>query len=198
MSRAAAPRSSSGFTLIETMIALSVFVVIGYALVGAVGMGQSSSRQVISKAGSNAQLRKASLSFTDELVMANGATMTVTDLPDGNHQVDFMLPITVGNVQVWGVDEPMIGPNVGWMIRYTVEAQNGPEGVVNRLLRQVIDDAQVVQSTKVVAEGLRAGVAQPGFSCVQTGDVWVTTIRTEGDEASSHGKEMEFHVRIRN
>lgn len=188
-----------GFTVVELAMVMAVFTVIGYALVEAVNMGNDSSRQVIGKASTNADLRRSASSLTDELVMAEASGIEVVELKDGNHQLNFMEPISVGAVHDWGVDDPMLGTNAGWNLRYTVETvvQNG--AVERRLLRQVVDDGGQVRGSRVVAEGLRSGQAgDPGFSCILAGDVWIVTIRTEQDAWYDGGKEMSFHVRVRN
>ena len=188
-----------GFTLLEMMIGVAIFSVVGLALMEAVRMGHDSSTQVILKASSNSELRRSSAAMTDELAMTSAATITVTDLPDGNHQLDFQEPIAVGGVTTWGVDEPMLGVNNDWFIRYTVEAFNLGGALSRRLVRQVIDDTGAVRNTRIVAEGLRDGNAgTPGFSCAQVGEMWVMSIRTEQGHSDSQGKEMVFHVRARN
>lgn len=187
----------SGFTVLELAMVMSIFAVIGYAIVGAVDMGNRSSRQVLTQAAANADLRESALWLSDELSMAQAAGIVVTDLPDGNQQLDFQAPIRVGNVLTWGVDEPRLGVNPDWWLRYTVLAVNGGQGVQRQLVRQVVDDLGQVRQTRVVASGLTDEPGEQGFSCALVGNVWVIGISTA---QGTHGgeRETEFHVRVRN
>jgi hypothetical protein len=162
---------------------------------GAVDMGESSSKQVIRKAQNNAELRKTTKELTSELSMAEAGSVAVNVLPLGNHEIEFREPIDLGGAAIgWGVDEPLHGVHEDWYLRYTVEAVVEGSDLNYRLVRQVVDDQDAVQASRVVAEHLLPGnTGELGLECVLAGDVWVITIRT-----TCEGKELEFHVRVRN
>ena len=190
---------AAGFTLLETIVAVSVFVVVGYSLFGAVGMGHRSQSLVMQGAESNRQLRASRTVLMDELSTSSDANIVVVTLPDGNHQVDFMLPIEVAGNPTWGVSDRVLGTNENWRVRYTVQTIGAGQGLNRQLVRQVIDATGNVMDSDVVAEGLADGQQFPrGFSMVQTGDVWDISITTAGHAAAAHGEEVDFHVRTRN
>ena len=190
---------SAGFTLFETIVAISVFSVIGYSLVGAVGMGSRSQSLVMSGAESNRLLRASRTVLMDEMSMCSDADIAVATLADGNHQVDFMLPIVVLGNPTWGVSDPKLGTNENWRVRYTVQTVGVGPGLNRQLVRQIIDDLGNVMDADPIAQGLRDGAQVPrGLSVVQTGDVWDISITTAGHEAAAHGEEANFHVRTRN
>lgn len=203
MSRTRSRRS--GFTLLEAMIALGIFVVVGYAVGVAVGAGNHSQRVVTRLAAEDRAVREASNSLIDELRETSDAQINIATLADGNHQVRFMLPIDLGGTAAWGVDDPVVGGDPvaqnkeNWSVRYTVRDVSIDGKTVKRLLRQVLDAALNVQYEKVIVDGLRRGnVDPPGFKVVKTGDVWEITLSTEGREEGKSGIRAVFHVQTRN
>lgn len=197
----------SGFTLLELMVALTIFAVVGYSLVLIIGVGSRSQRTVSRVTSEDKSLRAATLALVDELEASSDATITITALPDGNHQVRFQQPIDDAGTFGWGVYDRTLGTTpatqnrVGWKIQYTVRTVAAATGSTNKqLLRQVLDAANVVQSEKVIAQNLRAGnVVPPGFQMVRNGTVWELTLSLTHQIGHSTGiiKEV-FHVQTRN
>ncbi len=197
----------SGFTLLEMMVALTIFAVVGYSLALLLGVGSRSQRTVSRVTAEDKSLRAGALALVDELEASSDATITITALPDGNNQVRFMQPIDNGGAFGWGVYDRTLGSTpatqnrVNWKIQYTVRAVAAATGAVNRqLLRQVLDAGNVVQSEKVIAQNLHLGTdVPPGFTMVRNGSVWELTLGLTHQVGHSSGiiKEV-FHVRTRN
>lgn len=195
----------AGFTIIETMISLSIFAALGYAVAVCTKTANDSQRTVYSVAADDRALRESSSYLTDELRSSTDAQVTVATLADGNHQVDFKVPVESGGNLVWGVYDKGLGNDyasqnkVDWKLRYTVR-NSVVGGVVNKqLLRQILDTNSVVQDEKVIAERLHSGTENPpGFRVIKSGDMWVVTVSTSGKSAESSGIKAEFHVRTRN
>ncbi len=192
----------AGFTIIELGISTSIFLVIATVLLGAIRMGNSSTNTVMQVTTTSAELRRATKALQDELGTTTEAELTIAVLPDGNHQVDFRVPVLNGANFDWGVFSSAYGPTpaeqnrVDWSLRYTVDLVDGTN---RRLLRQVLDDAGVLQEQQVLVEGLRRGdAADPGFQLVQVGDIWELTVTTVGATANTNGRMIQFHVRLRN
>lgn len=196
----------SGFTLLEMMVALSIFAVVGYGLAVAVDVGKDSQTTVLREIDENQTLRTAVNSLIDEIRVSADGQIAVAALPDGNHRVRFMLPIDVGGAAVWGVFDRRLGSDAatqiraGWFVQYTVRTAVGTDGGINRqLLRQILSDTLVVQREEVIAEGLRSGGdVPPGFRMVMTGDLWEITLSTVGQRAGKAGMTQVFHVHTRN
>lgn len=191
----------AGFTLVEVTISSGIFLVIAYALAGAVDMGTGSTRTVMEITSQNAELRTSARSMVDELKTTTENQLSVAVLADGNHQVDFRVPILDGADFDWGAFDRSWGPNAAdqnqldWMLRYTV-VQVGDE---RDLVRQVLDEAGDVQEQETLATGLRRGDgANPGFQLNQVGDMWQLTVTTEGKTEGSLGRRTDVHLRLRN
>ena len=139
-------RTGSGFTILEMMVALTLFAVVAYSLALLLGVGNRSQRTVAKMTTEDRSLRAATLALVDELENSSDATITITALGDGNHQVQFQQPIDVGAAFGWGVydrtlgNTPALQNRAGWKIQYTVRTVAAAAGAVNRqLLRQVLD-----------------------------------------------------------
>ena len=197
--------ASSGFTLLEMTVALSLFSVLGYTLMSAVWMAHQSHQAVMTSTVENVNRRKTSARLIDEFASANSNTLTVDSAVGTNDSVTFQLPVTVAGAAVWGIKEqslssvPANQSVAGWSIRYTV-VQLPWNGAQRRsLVRQVIDGVGVVQVQDAVVDGLRSGALNPkGFSVEQAGDLWELTITTEGNAEGSGGRSTVFHVKTRN
>lgn len=195
----------AGFTLIELSISVTILAVLGYSVAVSVDMANDSQRTVYTVAAEDRALRESSSLLTDELRSSRDTQIAVTTLADGNHQLEFKVPIEVGGALTWGVYDKRLGTTyadqnkLDWEFRYTVR-NAVVAGVVNRqLLRQIIDTNSVVQEEQVVAEGLHSGTQDPpGFRVVQSGDMWVVTVSTAGKSAESPGIKAVFHVQARN
>lgn len=194
-----------GFSLLELMISLSIFGVIGYGLIEAVEMGGNSQEAVADAVESNEGMRSANSILSSELKLSSDDNITVVLLDDGNDQVTFMHPVQVAGVLDWGVFDATLGATEeeqnrpDWMIRYTVDTVVQGTTVNRRLVRQVLDDLDVIQSTEVVLEGLRRGDAEPrGFSVRRAGDMWEIQVTVAGATEGSNGQGEVFHVKTRN
>jgi type II secretory pathway component PulJ len=204
--RASRRPSRAGFTLVEALVSVSIFSVVGYALAVALDVGHDSQRTVIRIAEDDRSLRESTRKLVDELRSTAEATITVTVLPDGNHELRLMQPIDVAGVAEWGVFDRTLGPDAasqnqaGWWIRYTVrDDPGGGAAAEKQLVRQIVDENLVVQRERVLAQGLRDGDdVPPGFSVVQQGDVWEVSFSTEGETEGTTGIREVFHVRARN
>lgn len=198
-------RARSGFTLIETSIAIVLLLAVWYGLALAIGAGQRSERAVSTIADANEELAGACRGMLDELRSSGDATIAVADLADGNHELRFQQPIDVGGALAWGVFDRTLGADPaeqnreGWSLRYTVRVVAGDGGPVRQLVRQVLDEALAVQSERVVLEGLRAGGDDPpGLRMESVGDVWELAVATVDGVGGRHGWRQVFHVRTRN
>lgn len=186
------PGTRSGFTLIEIVLASTIFVGIGYVLIMSSRASEQSHRTVSMNVESNSTLRKVTGRLRDELRSANRETLQLDQPGAGNATLRFQTAIDGGPTAAWGVFDRRLSPNEancnceGWFIQYSVE-QGGL--AINELVRRVIDlngDTQLmhVMATDVVR-----------FSVDSSGDVWVLRLETLGDEGS---RKDEFDVRIRN
>ncbi len=199
-------RARAGFTLIELAIALTLFLVMGYAVTTSLQVARRSNATVDRVANEDRALRSAADALLDDLRSTNAANVTITTVSGQNSQLTLRVPIQIGGAITWGVHERALGATAalqdraGWSVRYLV--QNTPLGNGNfdrELRRQVLDDTNVVRDEQTVMHGLRAGAdVPPGFRVAQTGDVWEVTLSTEGAIAGRAGMRTLFHVRSRN
>lgn len=197
---------TAGFSLLELVIALSIFTTLGLSLFTVVDSAKRSHRAVTDGVAENEKLRSAVTGLADELKSTSTALMTITELADGNHEVTFQMPIEVAGVPLWGVEERELGETAedwvraDWFVRYTVEPTPDATGYVNRvLLRQVMDEAGDVQLEQTVAENLNPGTAaDPGFTVTQVGDMWEVCFSTDGHTTNTNGRKAVFHVATRN
>lgn len=192
-------RRSAGFTLVESVVGLTLLSVVGYALLLAAQVSHNSRRVVMDVAEEDRALRAATSLLIDEFSSSSDATLTVAQLADGNHRLRFQLPIEDGTPAGWGVVERGV-PESGWSVQYTVQSAVLGSGEVRReLVRQIVDDLGAVQRTDVLVEGLRTGAEDPpGFRVVQNGAMWELTLSTAGQTDGTGGIREVFHVRTRN
>jgi len=198
-------KRSSGFTLLEMVVALTLFSVIGYTLMSAVRMAHQSHRAVVASTIENGNRRKACTRLIEELASANSASIQVVTGAGVNDSITFQMPITVAGVKEWGAKEESLSsiPEeqsvAGWSIRYVVFDLPWNGGVRSSLVRQVLDDLDVVRVQDSVVDGLRSGVLNPkGFSVEQVGVMWEVTLTTMGNADNSEGRSTVFHVKTRN
>ena len=184
-------------------VLLGVFVALGCVIFGMMGVTRGTHTTMMDIVDKYESVRSARTALAEQVKLSSDDLMTVTVLPDGNHELTLQLPLGVG-VPSWGVpascfSSPGAPSQVGWSLRYTVDEVMIDGEVNRRLVRQIIDVADVVQEKEVIVQGLRDGGADsPGFEVVKAGGTWVITISTVGPKASSSGKAVEFHVRTRN
>ncbi len=195
----------AGFTLIETVIALAIFSVLGYGLALTATLGQESQAEVQRVATENRDLREASSWLLDEMRSTGNARVTTTVLADSNNQVRFMVPIDDAGVASWGVYDKRLGGTAalqnraGWLVQYTVKNVVLNGAVDKQLVRQILDTALTVQREDVLAHGLRSGTdVPPGFKVAMNGAMWEITLSTDGPQNGSLGKKMVLHVKTRN
>lgn len=195
----------AGFTLIESMIAISIFAVVGYGLFVAVDIAFDSGEIVTDVTGTNRNLRKATRSLHDEMGQASDGTITIGNSLQGSHELTFMVPILVGGAESWGVYDRTLGSSEddwnkeNWQVRYTVQQSVVEEQLQLNLVRQVIDAAGAVQSEKTVVEHLAHGENEPaGFHVEKVGDMWVVTCTAYGSATSKQASSTTFHIRTRN
>jgi prepilin-type N-terminal cleavage/methylation domain-containing protein len=204
MSTHGSPRvtRASGFTLIETTVALTIFAALGYTLSVVVALGKHSQTTITGLTTEDRSLRQATTDLIDDLRNGSDANITVTVLPDGNHQVVFMEPIDLGGVASWGVYDRTVNPNPmpNWQVRYTVNDQPLGNGLIDKqLVRQVLDDTGVLKKQTVLVDNLMLGTqVPPGFQMVKTGAVWQITLSTQGKVEGKSGIREVFHVQTRN
>lgn len=198
-------RARAGFTLVETVIALVIFSVLGYALGVAADVGNDSALQVVRLSSENRELRAATLQLAAELRTSSDDNITTAVLADSNQQLRFLQPITVAGASAWGVFDRQLGNTAAlqnradWVVQYTVRDQMVNGVVQKQLVRQILDDTFAVQRERVVATGLRSGTdVPPGFRVVQNGAVWEITLSTDGPLDGNLGKSVVMHVNTRN
>ena len=203
--RARAGARDSGYTLLEMAISVTIFAIVGFGLVRAVDMGKGSQRAVAERVEANAQMRSVRSLIAEDLSLSDDDNISVEVLPDGNDQLSVMQPIVSGGDLTWGVFDMSLGDTdedrnrEDWKIRYTVDSVVAAWGTNRRLLRQIVDDLDVVQQSEVVLEGLRHGAGDPrGFSIAKSGDMWDVQITMSGESHGAHTQGVSFHVRTRN
>jgi prepilin-type N-terminal cleavage/methylation domain-containing protein len=199
-------RRRAGFTLIETMVALSIFAALGYGLAIVVRIGNHSQLTVTRMAAEDRSLRAATDTLLADLRVASDTSIAVAVLADGNHQVQLQQPIDAGGASTWGVYDRTLGPNAaaqnqaGWHVQYTVKnVAIGGGAIDKQFVRQELDVAGNVQREKVLATSLRGGAQAPaGFQMVKVGSVWQVTLSTVGKTEGQAGIREVFHVKARN
>lgn len=194
-----------GFTLLETVIALVIFSVLGYALGVAAQVGNHSQQEVTRRSKENRELRSGTLSLAKELRSSQDSSISITVLADGNHSLRFMQPIDDAGTASWGVfdrhlgDTPALQNRANWVVQYTVRDVMVDGANQKQLVRQILDDTFVVQREQLIATGLRSGdVVPPGFRVAQAGAVWEITMSTNGPLDGNLGKSVVMHVQTRN
>lgn len=198
--------SRTGLTLIESMVSVTLFAVIGYALSVAVSIGNHSQRMVLNLSAEDRELRTATMTLLKELRATADAQINIFTLPDGNSRVTFKMPIEVAGVDSWGVYDRTLGPDAAtenrdnWSLRWTVRDVADSGGRIDKqLVREILDDTGAIQKVKVMAHGLRPGGAAPaGFQMIQQGAVWQVTLSTTSQVEGQAGIRTVFHVQTRN
>ena len=192
-SRRYAGEHRSGFTLVETLIASTLFVGIGYVLIMSTRASEQSHRMVSQNVASNGTLRDVSQRLQDELRAARLSSLTLDQPSNGNATIRFQTAIAgTGGTSSWGVFDRRISPDEtlchqpGWFIQYAIEQANLAP---NALTRRVLDAAGTTQLVHVMAHDVVS------FTVDDTGDVWCLRLETLGSQGK---REDGFDVHIRN
>jgi prepilin-type N-terminal cleavage/methylation domain-containing protein len=201
-----AKRRRRGFTLLEVVVATMIFTVIGFTLLQSVSLGKSSRITVRDIATSNKWTREVHDVMSNELKVSDDDHIQTTQLADGNTQLNCMHRIQVAGLPAWGVYDPSLGDTAedqnreDWQIQFTVEEVPTLGGGVERaLVRHLINEGGEIQTTKILARGLRDGAADPpGFAATKVGEMWVIEVTEEGRTNEQAGKGTSFHVKTRN
>lgn len=197
---------TAGFTLVEVLVALTLFSVLGYSVALAVGVGEQSRTAVADVVDQDQELRAATSALLTDLRATNADHVAIALGADANDSVRLTVPIEVGGAILWGVHERTLGPDaatqdrVDWSVRYrVVDVATGPASVDKELVRELLDAAGVVQRSNVLVHDLRDGAGNPaGFKVVQLGAVWEVTLSTTGARAGQPGLRTVFHAQSRN
>ena len=196
------PSSTGGFTLLEVIISIAIFSVIGVGLTQGVKIADTTQEYVSSESGHNRRMRDSVSLLRDEFRTCQNSSIEVETNPDGNHQLVFQVPVQSGIGTGWGVYDRKLGSTaddwnrVGWKLCYLVREDNQGRSC---LVRQVLDAGGALQrETEIVSHVLSNGEGEgPGFSVVATGSVWEVTIRTRTSEGQAVRTET-FQIQTRN
>ena len=196
------PSPTGGFTLLEVIISIAVFGVIGVGLTQGVKIADTTQQSVSSESGHNRNMRDSVVLLRDELKACQDSSIEVETSPNGNHQLVFQVPVESGIGTGWGVYDRKLGSTtaewnrVGWKLCYLVRENNQGQAC---LVRQIIDGGGDLQrETEIVSHVLANGQEEgPGFSVTATGDVWEVTLRTKTGEGQAARTET-FQIQTRN
>lgn len=182
----------AGFTLIEMMIASTLFVGVGYVLLMSSRASERSHQTVSRNVESNDKLREVTARLQDELRSARSSTIELTQPFAGTATIEFQTAIDGFAGPAWGVFDRRLATHEdecsreGWTIQYAVE-QGGLE--LNSLVRRVVDESGATHLVHTMVSNV------VNFTVDATGDVWIIELETLGDEGR---RKDEFDVRIRN
>lgn len=190
--RSPAPhRRRRGLSLVEVVLASTLFTGIGYVLALSMRASDQSYATVTSGVAANTEIRAFTTCMADELKGARAATVDVAQ--DGVHsRIEFQTAIRSDDAEpAWGAYERDLDvaeancSQPGWNVRYRVVG--GQEGG-DSLVRQIVDTSGEVRHTRTLAEDVTE------FTVSAVGDVWVVRLTTQGKEGIRH---EEFDVRTR-
>ena len=195
----------SGFTLLEMVVATTIFGMVGIAITAAFQVGRQSQSVVAELAAEGDSMRAATSQLVDDLRATRDASIVVTGTNTQNHMVTLMQPIVVDADLSWGVFEPRLSADPdeqtreNWRVCYRVDSVVSFGVTTRTLVRQILNETGAVQFERTVLRGLRAGnAASPGFQLRDVGDVWELTVSTENALTGAEGMRMVLHVRTRN
>jgi len=184
--------SRAGISVVEMLLAVTVFSGIGYVLTMTLSASESTHDTVERTAEMNRSVRETIRSMSDELRAARAASVVVDDV-GGFDRITFQTAIegAAPGVPAWGayerdldLDEALCH-RAGWSVRYVADpgAAQPPA-----LVRQVLDDVGVVQHTEVLLDAVTA------FEVTATGDLWAVQFTAVVDGTT---RIEEFDVRTR-
>jgi hypothetical protein len=199
----------AGLTALEAVISVAAFAVIGYGLAAVMDFGRRSQETVGAIAVNNERRQESTAQLARELGATSDARIQVQALPDGNSQLTFQMPIEIGGVLGWGVEDRRLGLDAAdqvredWSIRYTVESEAGLDVAgldltSRRLVRQVLNEQGEVVRSDTVGDQLRSGAEKPGFHVERVGDVWELRIATQSVDHDTPSLDTVIHVVTRN
>ncbi len=185
-----------GMSLIEVILASTMFTGVGYVLSMGMRASDQSFDTVVNSSEANKDLRDLTAVFVDELKAAQRSTIEVTQQA-GFSQLEFCTAIAgTGGNPAWGAYDREISidesecSREGWSIRYGVDAPT--QGTMTQgnasLVRSILDVDGTVQHSTTLAENVTH------FSVTEAGDVWVVELTTQGKEGI---RNEEFDVRTR-
>jgi prepilin-type N-terminal cleavage/methylation domain-containing protein len=205
MIRSLAPSARSGFTLLESLVSMVIFAVIGMALALASRAGENTELSVAGVSSENRSMRTISRALTDELSASCDTQITVTQVAGDNDTLRFLMPIQNGTTLGWGVYDRTLGPDeaaqnrAGWSVRYVVLSTTVAGKTTRRLVRQELDGALAVQRQKLVLDRVRSGSdTPPGFTVRKQGAMWEITLSADSPLPQGRGIQETFHVQARN
>ncbi len=194
--------SRKGFTLIEVIMAVGIFSVVGLSLTQGVQIAENTHSSVSSQSSSNRDLRDGISLLRDEFKTCQTSSIAINEEFNGNDQLTFQVPVETNPGIGWGAFDRHLGSTpaewnrVGWRICYVV--QNNAEGTPC-LLRQVLDGGGALQRETQIISNVPVNGQQdaPGFTVNETGDVWEVTLKTLAGDGHSTRTET-FQVQTRN
>lgn len=194
--------SNNGFTLIEVILAVGIFGVIGVGLTQGVHIAETTHQSVSTESSSNRKIRDGIGLLREEFKTCQESSIAINQEFNGNDQLVFQVPVDSNPGTGWGVYDRKLGSTpaewnrVGWKICYVV--QNNAQGTPC-LLRQVLDGGGALQrETQIISNVLVDGHDDaPGFTVLATGDVWEVTLKTLTGDGHSTRTET-FQVQTRN
>ncbi len=195
-------RHRRGFTLIEVILAVGIFSVVGVGLTQGVHIAQTTHQSVSTQSTSNSDIRDGIGLLREEFKSCRESSIVVSQVLNGNDQLEFQVPVDSPLGTSWGAYDRYLGSlpaernRVGWTISYVV--QNNALGIPC-LLRQILDGGGALQrEVQIVSNVLVDGHADaPGFTVTATGDVWEVTLKTLTGDGQSTRTET-FQVQTRN
>jgi prepilin-type N-terminal cleavage/methylation domain-containing protein len=196
-------RTQAGFTLIEVILSIGIFAVIGVGLTQGIHIAESTQHSVSDEGNQNRKVRDGVELLREELKTCQEASIQVQVDGNGNDVLTFQVPVdSMGGVG-WGVYDRKLGPTavewnrVGWSLCYRVQADN--QGNSSALIRQILNGAGDVQREAQIVGHLPELVAGAprGFAIEQTGDVWEVSLTTLNAEGKSPRTET-FQIQARN
>ncbi len=191
-----------GFTLIEVVLTIGIFSVIGVGLTQGVHLADSTHQSVTTQSGNNRKIRDGVRLLREEFRTGQDSSIAINQEFNGNDQLVFQVPVDSNPGTAWGAYDRGLGSTpaewnrVGWRICYVV--QNNVQGTPC-LVRQVLDGGGALQrETQIVSNVLVDGHPDaPGFTVQATGDVWEVTLKTLTGDGHSTRTET-FQVQTRN
>lgn len=191
-----------GMTIIELSIASLLFTVIAYGMVTAASMGIRAEQAVSRTVVDSRALHDACAALEEEIGYANLAAIEHVVDDQGFSTLTFQVPVVTDLGVTWGAYDKRLGKTeaerarAGWHVKYAHEIIPNSGGQ-RCLVRYIEDDADDLQLREVLVDRISTAPAAPGFAAVDTGALWVLTLRLPPDD-NDVNREAVLHVRTRN